>query len=352
MKRLVVAGIVLLASVAYAQPADPGSGSAGSGSGSGSASKTTITLPTDMNAPTVNASASPTEVRLGGKFTVFIDATFAPGVQVNLQEPVNLGPAFEVRRKNSADTVQPDGNTTRQWQLEVIAWDLGDLRIAPIAVTYTAYGKTGQVQTNMIKLEVHGVLGDVVDDPKAMRSQHAPVMLQSRDLFWLWIALGAIILGGGIVAAVLIITNKGKDQPVRWIPGIARSRGETTAERALERLKQIEASGVLDREDDRKTGYTELAEVIRDYVGARYRVSTIELTTYELLRELRKVHAPAEDCTLIEAWLERCDMVKYGGLRASQTEAAMTLSLARELIHATTVPLAPATPVEPKPEAA
>ena len=64
-----------------------------------------------MNAPAVNASAAPTEVRLGAKFTVFIEATFGAGVEVNLQEPVELGGAFEVRRKLSQDTQTADGRT-------------------------------------------------------------------------------------------------------------------------------------------------------------------------------------------------------------------------------------------------
>ena len=65
-----------------------------------------------------------------------------------------------------------------------------------------------------------------------------------------------------------------------------------TSERALERLLAIERSGVLDRDDDRKGGYAEMVEVIREYLGARYRVATLDLTTRELLRRLERV-APA-----------------------------------------------------------
>ena len=41
-------------------------------------------------------------------------------------------------------------------------------------------------------------------------------------------------------------------------------------------------------------GYAELVEVLRDYVGARYAVATLDLTTSELLRELARV-APADE---------------------------------------------------------
>ena len=44
-----------------------------------------------------------------------------------------------------------------------------------------------------------------------------------------------------------------------------------TSERALERLLAIEQSGVLARDRERKTGYADMALVIRDYLGARFR---------------------------------------------------------------------------------
>jgi hypothetical protein len=58
-------------------PGTPGTGSAGSGaagSGSGSGPRI-IQVPTDVSAPMVSAAASPTVVKLGNKFTVFITAT-------------------------------------------------------------------------------------------------------------------------------------------------------------------------------------------------------------------------------------------------------------------------------------
>ena len=52
-----------------------------------------------------------------------------------------------------------------------------------------------------------------------------------------------------------------------------------TSERALQQLLEIERIGVLDRDDDRKAGYAEMVDVIREYLGARYRVATLDLTT-------------------------------------------------------------------------
>ena len=43
-----------------------------------------------------------------------------------------------------------------------------------------------------------------------------------------------------------------------------------------------------------------------------------------------------DELALVEAWLERCDLVKYGGLRATSAQALQVLEEARALILTTT----------------
>lgn len=361
MKRAL--SILLVGAVAASAYAQVGSGSAGSGSamgsdsaigsgsatgpapgtgsaaGSGSGSAIVIIIPPDVQAPDVSAAASPTVVRLGDRFTLFITAKHVPDVQVNLREPVELGGDFEVKRRVSHDTTNADGTITREWQLDVYAWDVGDLRVPPLAVTFTSGGKAGQVATNSVPLRVMSMLGDVVDDPKLMRSNAPPVALMSRDYFWAWVIGGATALVVALGAALWI--RKKRKRRVRTligtlVPSVAVPRRmDMTSEKALEQLLAIDRSGVLDRDDDRKRGYEQMVEVIREYLEGRYRAATSDLTTYELLRALAKV-APAHEHKLVEEWLERCDIVKYGGFRATDADAHGVLEAARQLVIKTT----------------
>jgi hypothetical protein len=345
-----------VAGIAAAQPgaagsADPGAAGSGAGGGGGSAdpggggsadpgagsgSDRIIQIPTDVAAPQVTAAASPTVVRLGGKLTVFLRATFGDGVEVNIREPIELGGAFEVTRKVSADSRTADGRKVREWQLEVVAWEIGDLVMPPISVTYTVAGRAGQVQTNAIRLKVTGVLGDAVDDPKAIRDHAPPTDLWRRDWFWLWIAGGAAA-AVALLAGLLAWRRRRRRRTVRLVAGVvaAPRRMDVPSARAREQLLAIEQSGVLERDAERKDGYTRMVEVIREYLAARYRVVIADLTTRELLRELSRA-APAEARALVESWLERCDIVKYGGLRATREDAGKTLDDARALVVTTT----------------
>jgi hypothetical protein len=337
MRALALLIVVAAPAIARAQPADAGAGS-GSGSGAGSAVK--LTLPIDLNAPEVRAAASPTVVRLGGHFTVYVTATFGPGVEVNLREPVDLGPAFEVRRRLSEDRTT-GARTTREWQLDVTPWELGDLAIAPIAVTFTASGKAGQVETNAVPLKILGTLGDVVDDATTLRGLAPPTGLTRRDWFWIWAAAAA---GGALGVAISLVIRRGRRRrhARRLVGGaIARPpRIDMTSERALERLLAIERSGALGRDPDRKLAYADLVEVVREYLAARYRIATHDLTSSELLARLGEVEPAAR--ALVEPWLATCDLVKYGGARATTADATAALTDARALIVATSQPRAPA----------
>jgi hypothetical protein len=183
------------------------------------------------------------------------------------------------------------------------------------------------------------VLGDVVDDPKLMRGDTPPVRLMSRDWFWLYVAGGIALMLGSLSGYLYVMRRRRRRMRTligTLVPtGPAPRRIDMTSERALEQLLAIERSGVLDRDDDRKRGYAEMVDVIREYLGARYRVATLDLTSAELLRSLANV-APDAERALVTDWLDRCDIVKYGGLRASRDDAHRVLDGARRLIVATT----------------
>ena len=363
MKKLALVALLALGAVASAQPSgsaigsDPGSadgagsgsGSAaatGSGSASGSGSGSAIFIQIDPSAPEVSAVASPTELKLGGRFTLFITAAMDIGQEVNLREPVELGGAFEVGKRVSEDRVRADGKRVREWQIEARAWELGDLRIPPVTVTFTVLGHAGQVETNSVPVHVTGVLGDS-DDPKLMRDNAPPLELHEQSVLGKIVAWLEEPLHLGILVGVLVGAWMGwrfrklrRRRVTRLVGGLApimnapRRKIDMTSERALERLLSIEQSGALTKDAERRSGYAEMTDVVRDYLGARFAVMTGEMTSAELQRALAgKLDDHAT--SMVERWLGRVDVVKYGNFPASRNEAYETLEGARTVVVST-----------------
>ena len=368
--------VVLAAAVATAQPdANPGGGSAGSGSGSaagtgsgsgsaagsgsgsGSAKKgpVIVDLPPDVIAPEVSAAASPTEVILGKRFTLFITVVFDEGEKVNLVDPLDVGDAFEVARPPvSADRKRGDGKMIREWQIQLIAWDLGEQMVPPLPVTFTFNGKAAQVGTRPVPIRVVGNLGD--SDDKQVRPMSRPAELLSRD--WLL----AYIAGGVLAAIVLSIIAwqvvRRRRTAVLVPVGVSRRlprRLDSASEEALRRLAELEKSGRLDDDDTRTAAYREMSDIMRTYIGRRGGFAHHDRTTAEIVERMRARPIAGFQGAVgeLEAWLEGCDLVKFAAYDATAREGHAALAAARELVIATVVQPQPTTPapVEPAPAA-
>ena len=102
---------------------------------------------------------------------------------------------------------------------------------------------------------------------------------------------------------------------------------------ALERLRALAASGMLDA-DDRRPFYFAVSEIVRDYLGRRYGFDALELTTAELLEKLERGGGAPEVRVPVARWLEATDLVKYAGLAAVRADAERALSEAIDVVEA------------------
>ncbi len=337
-----------VALVVVAVLANVGASAYASGSGSGSATgsdSTVVDLPIDIAAPQLTASASPSEVRLGTAFTLFVTASYGANVVVNIVDPVDLGPAFEVRRRFSNDRKRTDGQTVREWQFEVLPWELGDIVVPPIVVTYTIGGNGGQVATKPVPLRVVGTLGEV-DDGKMMRPALPPKPILVRSWFWLYVAAGSVVavlvLTVGLVFAIRIRRRR-RAHVQRLTGGEIAWRDLNDADKfALAQLAAIEDSGVLQTDPTR--GFSEMAAVVREFGGGKFGFTAADCTTREWLQKFGR-HAPVALRHSFATWFGPADLAKYAAVPMSASQAEAACLAARGLIIACAAPTA-STPLD------
>ena len=84
-----------------------------------------------------------------------------------------------------------------------------------------------------------------------------------------------------------------------------------------------------------------LSEIVRAYVGERFRVEALECTSSELLAALRRTAAPGLPYEELDEFLSESDLVKFARAQRSADRCARALDFAYLLVTRTTPPPTP-----------
>lgn len=301
------------------------------------------------SAPTVSASASSQHVALGQVFYLFVRVVYEPGTQVNLPASLPLGAAFEETGRTDSVEKNRDGTLTRDYEIALQAFEVGELVIPPLPVTYAVQGRAQEVATQAVPIEVTSAIGEGEASLKDIRG---PVAVERPDYTLVWVAAvfaGAVLL----VVAILLLRGAFRRRRRRVLARLPEALVRSAHDEALARLAEVERSGALD-DADRKPAYLAMSEILRAYIGRRWGFSALDLTTEEIRRNLAARPDGAAAADLVCGWLERSDFVKYARYDASPEEARQSLYEARMFVERTRAPAtvaAPPGPTAPPPQA-
>lgn len=289
------------------------------------AGPSTLEVPIEALAPTVSAAAERGEALLGAPFTVFVTAHAGVGISAALREPVNLGPAFEVRRKLASVRARGDGSRDYEWQLEVVAWEVGDLTLPPIALVFEAHGQTGAVATAPAPVRI---LGTLDEDSTAPRELAPPRELARSRPAWPLSAAATLL-----IALLAWVRWRRRRRPLgasAAIEHLPRGQRLSAYQQARQRLDELERSRALIARQ--KEGYVELAAVLYELVGALGPFGVADLTSGELVQRMKRSPAVASAAAAVERWLGAIDRVRYDAYVAEDAQTALALAEARALV--------------------
>jgi hypothetical protein len=296
----------------------------------------------DPAAPTVAARVDRAVAHVGDPLTLTITSVSRRGVPVNLPNVVDLGP-FSLLSRAESQSDLGDGRVRREFVLKVAAYEPGPQTVPAVEVTYLGPGgDVRQTRTQPVPIKIASLIAN--EPEPALKDNAGPVAVWRRDLTLVYIAAGLLAAALGALITWMIVRKMRQRVIVR--PG---PPPRPAHEIALERLDRLGAYGFLENADNRPF-YFAVSEVIRDYLGGRFEFDSLELTTDELVGELRRRAGRTLLLGEIEGWLSTCDLVKFAKVSPTATEARGTLEIAIRIVESTRP--RPESPSPPHPPAA
>jgi hypothetical protein len=287
----------------------------------------------DPDAPTVAARVDRAEAHVGDPVHVELVAIAKSAVPVNLPSTLELGSFSLLDRKESEQNLG-DGRIRRLFTLTIAAYEPGPKEIPALEITYLGpRGDVRTVRTQPVAIKIGSLIAN--EPEPALKDAAPPVSVLEENLWPAYVAGGLVAAALGALIAIAIVRR------------LRARRGERPGppprpahEVALEKLDRLGAYGFLENADNRPF-YFAVSEVIREYLGARFGFDSLELTTDELVAELRRRSGREIVVGEIQGWLSACDLVKFAKISPGAAEARGALESAIRIVSTTRPVVAP-----------
>lgn len=234
----------------------------------------------------------------------------------------NIEP-FEVLAPPDTSALQGTIEGTLHLNLKITSFEAGDQILPPLTFIWVSSDGCVRdtVETEPILLYVRGVVSDSV--LAAADTSTKPVaLLQPNRIKKLGFALSEFIPW-----ILILLAAAGGFLLVKYLWKRRKRRTSTEAPPAPPRPAHESALEALDRLRDRrlfqsgriKEYYSELSEIIRRYIEARFGIPALESTSFQLLRDIEAVIHDGNLRGVLESLLEDADLAKFAKHQPDET---------------------------------
>ena len=205
---------------------------------------------------------------------------------------------------------------------QITSFDSGYYAIHPVY----AVVNDSILGSNALLLSVQNVQ---LDSALVMRDIKGPMEVDYGfwdwlKIYWPWVLLS--VLGLILIALVIYFISKKKDEKIEFIPSKPKIPAHITA---LEKLKNLEDKKLW-QSGEIKEYHSELSEIVREFIEARFSNLALEMTTPEILKDLKGKNLAKEPYDLVADLLPLTDMAKFAKLKpiGDENETAMKQAVA------------------------
>ncbi|MCL5036002.1 MAG: BatD family protein [Chloroflexi bacterium] len=233
---------------------------------------------------------------------------------------------FTVRDYVAAPMPDKEGRKVLQYVFQITVYQLGKFETPQIVVAYKEKdGKEAYARSRKIPVEVVPVPQKKGDKPGMLRPPKPVEIVNFPAWYYLVLALIILVLAAVVWFIISHIKRRKKEEAERVPP---------PDETALSALSELEKEDLPSRERW-KDYYSELSNILRQYLGARFGLPAPESTTWELIRMMKKKSMEPQVIEDTGQVLSLADLVKFAKHVPAAADCTGDMSRARKIIETT-----------------
>jgi hypothetical protein len=241
----------------------------------------------------------------------------------------SLAPHIEIVSKSGIDTTRTNNNLTFRQNLKITSFDSGYFEIPSIEFIFHHKNDTASYKTSTRLLYLM-VNVPVVDTAQAFKAIKGPV---PEPYTWReilpWVLLGLAIIGL-VIFLVWYIKRRRKNLPVFVKPKPVLPPHVIAIKKLEElRLEKVWQNGKV------KEYHTQLTDIVREYLENRFHFEALEMTTDEIVVEIKNHKVNNEAASKLAGILQLADLVKFAKGQPTPLENDICLTHGVDFVNET-----------------
>ena len=281
----------------------------------------------------VEGKVNDTKVQVGKPFTLDLSLKVPYGwfVEWNdfaidtLSEQIDI-----IKRGNVERTADADSNVIVKQQLTLMTFDTGQIQLPAVGLTYAqSFDDPMRLQAFTEPIDLYATTM-VVDTLQPYKPIVEPIAapIQMKEVFpWL---LAVLLLALAVFG--VWYWRKHRKTKVDAEGNIIRGSVIPPYDKAVGDLKRLREEKMW-QSGKVKEYFSSLTDIAREYIEGQFGVNAVEMTTDDILNEIKPLHFKKETYDKLKDTMEVADLVKFAKYSASTLESDTALTSMTEFVN-------------------
>ena len=281
----------------------------------------------------VEGKVNDTKVQVGKPFTLDLSLKVPYGwfVEWNdfaidtLSEQLDIIKRSEVER-----TADADSNVIVKQQLTLMTFDTGQIQVPAVGLIYAkSFDDPDRLKAYTDPINLYSTTM-TVDTTMAYKPIVEPIAapIQMKEVFP-WI-LGVLLLA--LFIFCVWYWRKHRKVKVDADGNIVRGPVIPPYDKAVDDLKRLREEKMW-QSGKVKEYFSSLTDIAREYIEGQFGVNAVEMTTDDILEEIKPLHFPKETYDKLKDTMEVADLVKFAKYSASTLESDTALNSMTDFVN-------------------